>query len=81
MAPCGQGGPRSDSIRLDSVTLDCPDAGLQAAFYADIIGGEMTFLNEAWPPSTARAGGSTSRPPQLCAADLARPDIVDADAS
>ena len=38
----------SDSIKLSSVTLDCPDAGKLAAFYADITGGEVTFLNEAW---------------------------------
>jgi catechol 2,3-dioxygenase-like lactoylglutathione lyase family enzyme len=45
----GQGeGAVSDSIKLSSVTLDCPDAGKLAAFYAEITGGEVTFLNEAW---------------------------------
>jgi hypothetical protein len=38
----------SDSIKLSSVTLDCPDAGNLAAFYADITGGKVTFLHEAW---------------------------------
>jgi hypothetical protein len=38
----------SDSIKLSSVTLDCPNAGDLAAFYADITGGKVTFLHEAW---------------------------------
>ena len=38
----------SDSIKLSSVTLDCPNAGNLAAFYADITGGKVTFLNDAW---------------------------------
>ena len=38
----------SDSIKLSSVALDCPDAGKLAAFYADITGGNVTFLHEAW---------------------------------
>jgi Glyoxalase-like domain len=38
----------SDSIKLSSVTLDCPNAGNLAAFYADITGGKVTFLLEAW---------------------------------
>lgn len=38
----------SDSIKLSSVALDCPDAGKLAAFYADITGGKVTFLHEAW---------------------------------
>lgn len=38
----------SDSIKLSSVTLDCPDAGNLAAFYADITGGKVTFLNDVW---------------------------------
>ncbi len=29
----------SDSIKLSSVTLDCPNAGKLAAFCADITGG------------------------------------------
>jgi catechol 2,3-dioxygenase-like lactoylglutathione lyase family enzyme len=38
----------SDSIRLSSVALDCPDAGKLAAFYAEITGGEVTYLDEVW---------------------------------
>lgn len=38
----------SDSIRLSSVALDCPNAGELAAFYADITGGEVTFVDESW---------------------------------
>ena len=38
----------SDSIKLSSVTLDCPNAGDLAAFYADITGGKVTFVNDAW---------------------------------
>jgi catechol 2,3-dioxygenase-like lactoylglutathione lyase family enzyme len=38
----------SESIKLSSVTLDCPDAGKLAAFYADITGGTVIFLHEAW---------------------------------
>jgi catechol 2,3-dioxygenase-like lactoylglutathione lyase family enzyme len=38
----------SDSIKLSSVALDCPDAGRLAAFYADITGGKVTFVNESW---------------------------------
>lgn len=38
----------SDSIKLGSVALDCPDAGTLAAFYADITGGTVTFHNHAW---------------------------------
>jgi Glyoxalase-like domain len=29
----------SDSIKIGSVALDCPDAGRLAAFYAEITGG------------------------------------------
>ncbi len=38
----------SDSIRLSSVALDCPDAAELAAFYADITGGAVTFTHTAW---------------------------------
>jgi catechol 2,3-dioxygenase-like lactoylglutathione lyase family enzyme len=38
----------SDSIRLSSVTVNCPDAAELAAFYADITGGRITFANSAW---------------------------------
>jgi catechol-2,3-dioxygenase len=38
----------SDSIKLSSVAINCPDAGNLAAFYADITGGKVTFLDETW---------------------------------
>jgi len=38
----------SDSIRLSSVTVNCPDAAELAAFYADITGRQITFSNSAW---------------------------------
>jgi hypothetical protein len=38
----------SDSIKLGSVAVDCPDAGKLAAFYADITGGKITFLHGSW---------------------------------
>jgi catechol-2,3-dioxygenase len=38
----------SDTIRLSAVTLDCPDAGRLAAFYADVIGGRVTNLGGQW---------------------------------
>src|SRR3974377_1653568 len=37
----------SDSIRLCSVTLECPDAGTLAQFYAQITGGTVT-LHDSW---------------------------------
>ena len=38
----------SDSIKLGSVALDCPDAGALAAFYAEITGGKVTFIDGDW---------------------------------
>ena len=38
----------SDAIKLSSITLDCPDAGKLAGFYADITGGTVIFLDAAW---------------------------------
>lgn len=38
----------SDSITLSSVALDCPDAGVLAAFYADITGGTVVVQHPAW---------------------------------
>ena len=38
----------SDSIRLSSVTVNCPDAAELAAFYAGITGGRITFSKRAW---------------------------------
>ncbi|MGC1207720.1 MAG: VOC family protein [Ornithinimicrobium sp.] len=32
-------------VRFSSITLACPDPGRLAAFYADITGGEVTFVH------------------------------------
>jgi Glyoxalase-like domain len=78
----GREGAVSDSIKLSSVTLDCPDAGKLAAFYAEITGGEVTFLNEAWATVDGPGGRiDFQTAPGHVPLDLARPDIVDADAS
>jgi hypothetical protein len=45
----------SDSIKLCSVALDCPDAGQLAAFYAGITGGKITFRDDSW--ATLRCPG------------------------
>lgn len=45
----------SDSISLGTVALECPDAARLAAFYADIMGGRITFANEEW--ATVRGAG------------------------
>ncbi len=37
-----------DWIKLCSVTLECPNAGELAQFYAGITGGKATFLNDSW---------------------------------
>ena len=46
----------SDSITLSSVAINCPDAGELAAFYADITGGRVTFVNEAWATVNGSGG-------------------------
>ena len=38
----------SDSIRLSSITLDCPQAGKLAAFYAEVTGRTVTYASELW---------------------------------
>ncbi len=38
----------SDSIALSSVAMNCPNAVELAAFYADITGGQVTFVDPAW---------------------------------
>lgn len=45
----------SDSISLGTVALECPDAARLAAFYADIMGGRITFADEEW--ATVRGAG------------------------
>ena len=52
----------SDSIKLGSVALDCPDAGLLAAFYAEITGGKVTFLDESWATVQGPGGRLATRP-------------------
>lgn len=36
----------TDSISFGSVAVECPNAGTLAAFYAEITGGRITFLND-----------------------------------
>jgi catechol 2,3-dioxygenase-like lactoylglutathione lyase family enzyme len=38
----------SDSIRLCSAALECPDAKALAAFYAEITGGRVTYSDDNW---------------------------------
>jgi len=38
----------SDSITLSSVAINCPNAGERAEFYADITGGQVTFVDPTW---------------------------------
>lgn len=45
----------SDSIKLGSVALECPDAGQLAAFYAEITGGTVTSADADW--ATVRCPG------------------------
>ena len=40
----------SDSIKLGSVALECPDARQLAAFYAEITGGAVTSADEDCVP-------------------------------
>ena len=46
----------SDSIKFGGVTLDCPDAGELAAFYAEITGGEVTVPGDSWAMMTCPDG-------------------------
>jgi catechol-2,3-dioxygenase len=38
----------SDTIRLSSTTINCPDATALARFYADITGGAVTFSHPSF---------------------------------
>jgi hypothetical protein len=38
----------SDTIKLSSVSLDCPDATELAAFYAEITGGTVVYRDAGW---------------------------------
>jgi Glyoxalase-like domain len=46
----------SDSIKFGGVTLDCPNAGELAAFYARITGGEVTVPGDDWAMMTCPDG-------------------------
>jgi hypothetical protein len=71
----------SDSIKLVPVTVDCPDAGRLAAFYATITGGAVTFADEGWAEVEGPNGCiDFQTAPGSYPADLARRHIVDADA-
>jgi Glyoxalase-like domain len=52
----GQGGVVSDSIKFGGVTLDCPNAGRLAAFYAEITGGAVTVPGAEWAMTTCPDG-------------------------
>ena len=45
-----------DSISLSAVTLDCPDAGALAAFYASITGGVVVSSAPGWARVDTRGG-------------------------
>ncbi len=38
----------SDSIKFGGITLDCPNAGELAAFYAEITGGKVAVPGDSW---------------------------------
>jgi hypothetical protein len=47
----------SDSIKLSSVAINCPNAAVLAAFYADITGGQVTYVD----PVSATVNGPGGR--------------------
>jgi Glyoxalase-like domain len=50
----------SDSIKFGGMTLDCPDVGRLATFYAEITGGEVTVLRPHWALMTCPDGSAIS---------------------
>ena len=48
----------SDSIKFGGVTLDCPNAGELATFYAEITGGEVTVPGDSWAMTTCPDGSA-----------------------
>jgi hypothetical protein len=46
----------SDSIKFGGVTLDCPNAGKLAEFYAEITGGQVTIPGDDWAMMTTPDG-------------------------
>jgi hypothetical protein len=68
----------SDSIKFGGVTLDCPNAGELAAFYAEITGGTVTVPGDSWALTTCPDGSD------ICfqaAPDYAPPSWPDAASS
>ena len=46
----------SDSVKLGSVTVKCPDTTTLARFYAEITGGEITYAHPAWATMVGPGG-------------------------
>lgn len=46
----------STSLRLGSVTVNCPDATSLAGFYAAITGGRVTFSHPSWASMVGPGG-------------------------
>ena len=46
----------SDSIKFGGVTLDCPNAGKLAEFYAEITGGQVAIPGDDWAMMTTPDG-------------------------
>jgi len=72
----------SDSIKYGGVTLDCPQAGELAAFYAAITGGEVTVAGASWAMVTCPDGSDIcfQAAPGYVPAPLARSGLAAADA-
>jgi hypothetical protein len=49
-----EGSLMSDSIKLSSVAVDCPNARELAAFYAAITGGQVTYQSDVWDDIPSR---------------------------
>ena len=60
-----------DSIKLSSMTLDCPDRREAGSVLRRDHRGEVIFLNEAWATVDGPGGRIDFQTPRLCAADLA----------
>jgi len=46
----------SEKLQLSSVTVNCPDAGELADFYARIADGEVTFSHPSWATMKCAGG-------------------------
>lgn len=46
----------SDSIKLASVAVNCPDATELASFYAEITGGNVTYCHPEWATMVGPGG-------------------------